>query len=483
MHKKKTILFFLFSLLFLFSCKNSSKYYNKNINVYSFIDSDSNISIQEVYNQYKTFNKEDPNCAFGFVKGTLWLAIEIPKAFTKFYLDIGPEPIDRADLYYINYTNNITLFDSCGRNIPVSDRKTVTWRQGLSIPLSSYNPVVFLKIQNFDSTAISLRFFTEIEYLQSTINMTTIHGIIFSFFVLCIIGLIIALCIFKTKRILYLMLMTLCFFFYLIMITGFGSTYILNQFANSQFIGRLSYIFSSLGEWFIILLFTDTSENEKIRKINKIIKIFFSITSVFFIITFAITPNINFIYQSSLLVLLLGSFIVIALSIYKYISTKNTDNLKLLIAWIPLVVYSSFRQAYHLIRDTNSIELLDRLFDNDYYFSYEICFLFQIIMYIYLTFSVIYRAHKKYLDNSRKSVQIEPPIESNKIDKQSLYTQFNLTKRETEIVKLLQQNNMTTNQIAETLGISKETVASHVKHILSKTKTNSRLDLLRLLMK
>ena len=53
---------------------------------------------------------------------------------------------------------------------------------------------------------------------------------------------------------------------------------------------------------------------------------------------------------------------------------------------------------------------------------------------------------------------------------------FNLTQRETQILKLIMQN-YSNKQIASTLNIHIDTVKSHVSNILYKTNTQDRFDL------
>ena len=53
---------------------------------------------------------------------------------------------------------------------------------------------------------------------------------------------------------------------------------------------------------------------------------------------------------------------------------------------------------------------------------------------------------------------------------------FNLTQRESQILKLILQN-YSNKQIANILNIHIDTVKSHVSNILYKTKTQDRLDI------
>ena len=62
-----------------------------------------------------------------------------------------------------------------------------------------------------------------------------------------------------------------------------------------------------------------------------------------------------------------------------------------------------------------------------------------------------------------------------------LKKQYNLTQRETELILLL-TSGKSTNEIAELLNISKETIRSHLKNIFMKTGVNSQTQLVQLLL-
>ena len=58
---------------------------------------------------------------------------------------------------------------------------------------------------------------------------------------------------------------------------------------------------------------------------------------------------------------------------------KNIPAL-LIFSWVPLFVYIIFRQSLHLLRLKFNVSLLS-VFDNDYYFGYDICFVSHILIY------------------------------------------------------------------------------------------------------
>lgn len=62
-----------------------------------------------------------------------------------------------------------------------------------------------------------------------------------------------------------------------------------------------------------------------------------------------------------------------------FFKRKNIPSF-LIFSWVPLFVYIIFRQSLHLLRLKFNVSLLS-VFDNDYYFGYDICFISHIFIY------------------------------------------------------------------------------------------------------
>ena len=81
--------------------------------------------------------------------------------------------------------------------------------------------------------------------------------------------------------------------------------------------------------------------------------------------------------------------------------------------------------------------------------------------------------------NNRTSFPYRAPVMTNTFDKEdSFLKQFNLTKREREIIQLL-KNNLTNQQIAVKLFLSVYTVETHRKNIMQKLQLNSPSSLMK----
>jgi DNA-binding CsgD family transcriptional regulator len=78
-------------------------------------------------------------------------------------------------------------------------------------------------------------------------------------------------------------------------------------------------------------------------------------------------------------------------------------------------------------------------------------------------------------------VLIERMIEKREIDYDKAMTEFSLSKRETEVLRLL-CSGMTNRDIANTLFISEYTVKDHIKKIMGKVKATSRSEIIANLM-
>jgi DNA-binding CsgD family transcriptional regulator len=77
-------------------------------------------------------------------------------------------------------------------------------------------------------------------------------------------------------------------------------------------------------------------------------------------------------------------------------------------------------------------------------------------------------------------ILIEKVVERRKIDIEKARREFQLTKREGELVSLICEG-LKNREISETLFISEYTVKMHIKNIMGKMKANSRNEIIVLL--
>lgn len=104
----KYIILFLFSSTFLLASKsslileNSSIYSNFNIDY--FIDSTNSSNIEHISEKKELFKKTTSNFAFGYIKDTLWLKIELKNISNheNFILSINEHFYEKANLYYFD---------------------------------------------------------------------------------------------------------------------------------------------------------------------------------------------------------------------------------------------------------------------------------------------------------------------------------------------------------------------------------------------
>ena len=84
-------------------------------------------------------------------------------------------------------------------------------------------------------------------------------------------------------------------------------------------------------------------------------------------------------YIATICFLIFGCAFCSVLLVHSFFKRKNIPAL-LIFSWVPLFVYIIFRQSLHLLRLKFNVSLLS-VFDNDYYFGYDICFVSHILIY------------------------------------------------------------------------------------------------------
>ena len=316
----------------------------------------------------------------GFVKGTLWCAVQRknPQKFPSQILDLGPEIVDFAELYVFE-NGSWKKSSVAGRTVFNSQKPIKSWRVFLEIPEGHFfDECYILKIKNSDSTSCTFRFFSLEQFFEQTERFSFIHIIFFVVMLVTAAALFILFASLKEKLFLYLGIMTFAFFLYQLAMKGFGCTYIWNAFCQKLFFVRFGYIVCAVGLCFSQILFLENLSLEKNWLCKRILGLilFVCLVSVFL---YGFCDDVKIPYIATICFLILGCAFCSALLVHSFFKRKTIPSL-LIFSWVPLFVYIIFRQSLHLLRLKFNVSLLS-VFDNDYYFGYDICFVSHILIY------------------------------------------------------------------------------------------------------
>ena len=316
----------------------------------------------------------------GFIKGSLWCAVhrKSPQKFPVQILDLGPEIMDSAELYV--FENGIWKKSGvAGRKIFNSQKSIKSWRTFLEIPEGHFfDECYLLKINNSDSTSCTFRFFAIEQFFEQTERFSFIHIIFLAVMFATTAALFILFASLKEKLFLYLGIMTFAFFLYQVAMKGFGCTYIWNVFCQKLFFVRFGYIVCAVGLCFSQILFLENLSIEKNILCKKILGLilFVCLISIFL---YGFCNDVKIPYIATICFLILGCAFCSVLLVHSFFLRKNIPSL-LIFSWVPLFVYIIFRQSWHLLRLKFNVNSLS-VFDNDYYFGYDICFVSHILIY------------------------------------------------------------------------------------------------------
>ncbi len=316
----------------------------------------------------------------GFIKGNLWCAVhrKSPQKFPAQILDLGPEIVDSAELYVFE-NGSWKKSGVAGRTIFNSQKSIKSWRSFLEIPEGHFfDECYLLKIKNSDSTSCAFRFFAMEQFFEQTERFSFIHIIFFVVMLVTAAALFILFASLKEKLFLYMGIMTFAFFLYQVAMKGFGCTYIWNAFCQKLFFVRFGYIVCAVGLCFSQILFLENLSLEKNILCKKILGLilFVCLISIFL---YGFCDDVKIPYIATICFLILGCAFCSVLLAHSFFKRKNIPSL-LIFSWVPLFVYIIFRQSLHLLRLKFNVSLLS-VFDNDYYFGYDICFVSHILIY------------------------------------------------------------------------------------------------------
>ncbi len=103
--------------------------------------------------------------------------------------------------------------------------------------------------------------------------------------------------------------------------------------------------------------------------------------------SFGFFKDIKVPYYFSIILPILDCLFCGILWFSAYVRSRR-DSVVFVPGWLPLFTYIIFRQAVHLLRMNFDMERVMALFDRDRYFSYDICFLFTILIYSVLVHEI-----------------------------------------------------------------------------------------------
>lgn len=330
----------------------------------------------------------------GFVSGQIWIKIAPPKNHEKIILDLGPEPIDCAELWAETKTG-FKILDKTGRRVMGLAHNSGIWRDALDISEINRDSPLFIRIQSFDSIALSLRFFSRADFIRQTIFFSIIYAVLLTVMGLIAVALFLAWIFTHSNRLLCLIATTLSLAIYIINMTGMGHTFFYGTLSDTRFFSRLGYISGSIGFAFFLAFFLIELKGK-----NIFILILFFIAIISSILFIAV-ENLQIIYPVTIGILILGCIFV---SIQNIILLKTSKHqlLTLSSGWIPLLLFVVIRQTLHLIRLCTNLPIHADIFDNDYYFGYSICIIATLVIYSETMLRNLAMQSKKFLQDKEQ---------------------------------------------------------------------------------
>lgn len=320
-----------------------------------------------------------------------------------------------------------------------------------------YSDFFLVRIRSFDFTSLCLRMFSEHDYSMRCLRFSQVQIALVTLMVSSLIFLVVSAWFFKNLLFGLLAGMNFCFLMYIVCMTGVGSTFLYNPLCHLSFTRALSYFFSGVGFTILLVFFMNFH-----GIIGKLYQIFLKVLLVLGVTAsclYLFVPSIKILTIVSLVAVVLGCSLIIFLNL-RFLAKRKFEYLTLVGAWIPLFVYVILRQSVHIARFFMDAEFVGRIFENDYYFGYSLCFLVNITVYA----RSVFRAATKKTTKA-----------------QTLFKKFSLTEREIAVAELVLKH-YTNQSIAETLYIDRSTVSSHVKNIYKKMGVTKRTEFVALVL-
>ncbi|MBD5413461.1 MAG: hypothetical protein HDR52_03410 [Treponema sp.] len=397
--------------------------------------------------------------------------LEIPSASEKQVLDLGPELVDKAQLFVFDGGEWI-LHDKTGKTVPNARKKIQGLRCALEIP--EWQNEVLLQIKNSDTTALDFRLFSQNEYFSQTMKFDFLHGMSAAIFLFSICAQIFIWIFRKPKSSPFILAVTVLFFVYQLCMKGIVSALFWRQFSEVKFFLHLTYIVATFGFVIILMLTFKCINSETQFSIRKQINSALIGCAILFAIMFSFSPNFDFVYRLSICVLIAGLTFEITIIVLGA-KSQNTD-LSILVPWCAFYAFLIFRQIFHLVRKSKEYFLLSAIMENDYYFSYDVAFLTVNLGYVFIIARKIVKCDGvPSAKNEEKHEKKTLPKKKQVACIKEILSDFGLSRREIEVAEMLYSKQSSTKEIASQLNISENTVGTHIKHIFKKCGVNSRI--------
>ena len=462
----KNAMFFILAVLSLSGCTNYSR--------------PEKIALQKSGSPYpppiakdtqtETFVAQNSNRIVADASENFWLRFEISPAQEKTILDLGTELVDEARLF-VPESGEWLLYDKTGKTVPHSQKRVQGIRCALEIPAEQSE--FLLQIKNSDPTALNLRLFSQRDFFLQTMKLNFLHGMSMALFLISICAQIIIWVFRKNKNSPFILATTIFFFIYQLCMKGIAPAFFWNQFAQGKFFLHITYIVAAFGFATILALTLKCIRTESHFAIRKQVNAALIGFALLFAIMFSISPNFDFVYRLSICVLIAGLLfetIVIAHGI-----KNHSADFSILAPWCVFYIFLIFRQTFHLVRKSRGHFLLSAIFENDYYFSYDVAFLAVNVAYFFILIRSLKRRVANQRDEKREAKRASVPQENAPRTLEEILFECGLSPREIEVAQMLYSRQSSRKEISSKLNISMNTVATHIKHIFEKCGVNSRI--------
>lgn len=334
----------------------------------------------------------------GFFKGNCFVIFDSSDFYGESVLDLGPETIDFASLFVRDETGTWRECDRSGRMVRSAEKKIRSWQCSLKntgADSAKYTGGYILKIKNNDFTSLVVRCYSITDYLSRLQAFSSIHTVLLFLMFLTVVVLFVAGLYLRNLQMIFLSLMNFSLLMYAISMTGLGSAYIWNGICTMRFTSRLGYSFGALGFCFLEIFYLSIFHFKNL--FSSLTIVFLFAFSLIFSVLILLLPDARLLMTVTICVLICGLIFITFVNMNEL--SKNSEPILFLVSsWLPLFCYVIFRQTIHLLRMKIPMENLEKIFDNDYYFGYQICFLSNIVTYgIYIL--------KKSIDSRKTFVQ------------------------------------------------------------------------------
>ena len=395
-----------------------------------FIDENNTFTAEEAAARFSALNDTENKCdndtirtSLGFSKGTFWCLLssqsenrELPPPNTIQIISFGAESVDSIEAFHkAPDDNKYYLYDSTGFAVPNAKKQLVSWRMAIPVSTDDFPDGKYLfKIKNSDATNLTIKFYTPQYFFFQTVLFTILHMVFILLMLFGSIFLLAEFIIHRENSLKYLSIMSFAFLLYQLARKGLGPVYLWNFASSLLIFKRTGYLAATCGYLFAMILLIRIVDGKSFPLYKHIPKVLFCSSIICFVLYLFVT-NIFIPYIFSLICLLFGNLYIAGLCIYLNVKKKNTHTI-LIFAWTPLFFYVVFRQSIHLLRIWIDVSSIMTIFDNDFYFGYDICFLLT----SFISGNYILKNIKKEISIKKQDINLISAKQKNKSNKNSI---------------------------------------------------------------